>query len=157
MTTFKAQTQINAMTMGKKDNPVIVIKELERILHKYASVPFARVNETMLVAHLIKIAPESYSQTIAKNAPEAQQQGHQTTLSSLKTDMSSVYVVMSKGKWMKQAPLEIQHGLTTKEGTVTNKTMEKAMRDTVDEAMENGRHKAWEENQGAKEQLQWED
>ena len=52
----------------------------------------------MLVAHLIKIAPEAYSQTIAKNATDAQAMGHQTTLASLKTDLSSVYVVMSKGK-----------------------------------------------------------
>ena len=52
----------------------------------------------MLIAYLIKIAPESYSQTIAKNTSEVQRLGNQTTLASLKADMSSVYAVMSKGK-----------------------------------------------------------
>ena len=84
MTTFKAQTQIDQVTMGKRDNPTNVIEKLEEIMHWYAAVPFAGVNETMLVAHLIKIAPEAYSPTIAKNAAEAQTHGCQTTLASLK-------------------------------------------------------------------------
>ena len=104
---------------------------------KYAGVPFAGVNNTMLVAHLIKIAPEAYSQTIAKNASEAQALGNQTTLESLKTNMSSVYAVMSKGKWEKKQPLEIQHGLIAKEETIKSKNMEKTIKDAVKEAMKN--------------------
>ena len=84
MTTFKAQMQINKVTMGKRDNPTPVIKELERIKHKYEAVLLAGVNKTMLIAHLIKIAPESYSQIIAKNTLEAQRLGNQTTLASLR-------------------------------------------------------------------------
>ena len=49
--------------------------------------------------------------------------------------MSSVYVVMSKGKWEKQPPLEIQHGLATKEVESKGKSMEKAIKEAVDDAM----------------------
>ena len=56
-------------------------------------------------------------------------------LASLKMDMSSIYVVMSKGKWEKQQPLEIQHGLTTKEEMNKGKSMEKAIKEAVDNAM----------------------
>ena len=98
MATFKAQTQIDQIIIGKQENPALVIEKLEDIMHKYARVPFAGVNKTMLVAHLIKIAPEAYRQTIAKNILEAQALGNQITLATLKTDMSSVYMVMSKGK-----------------------------------------------------------
>ena len=135
MTMFKAKTQINQITMGKQDNPTVVINKLERIMHWYAGVPFAGVNKTMLVAHLIKIAPEIYSQTIAKNAADAQALGCQTTLASLKTDMSSVYAVMSKGKWEKQQLLEIQHGLATREEGSKGKSMEKAIKEAVEDAM----------------------
>ena len=31
MTTFKVQTQINTVTMGKRNNPVVVIEGLEQI------------------------------------------------------------------------------------------------------------------------------
>ena len=61
MTTFKAQTQIDKVTIGKRDSPMPVVEELERIKHKYKAVLFAGVNKTMLIAHLIKIVPESYS------------------------------------------------------------------------------------------------
>ena len=50
--------------------------------------------------------------------------------------MSSIYAVMSKGKWSKQQPLEIQHSLTTKEAAVTNKSMERVVKEAVDKAME---------------------
>ena len=45
MTTFKAQIQINQVTMGKQDNLTVVIKKLEEIMHQYAGVPFAGVNK----------------------------------------------------------------------------------------------------------------
>ena len=104
-------------------------------MHWYVGVSFAGMNKTMLVAHLIKIAPKAYSQTIAKNAADAQGQGCQITLASLKTDMCIVYTVMSKGKWEKQQLLEIQHGLTGKEEGSKGKSMEKTIRDAVDDAM----------------------
>ena len=102
---------------------------------QYKTIPFTGVTKTMLVAYLIKIAPESYSQTIAKTTQKVQRLGNYPTLASLKADMSSMYAVMSKGKWLKQQPLEIQHGLTVKEETEASKTMEKAVKAAVDQAI----------------------
>ena len=58
-------------------------------------------------------------------------------------DMSSVYVVMSKGKWTKQAPLEIQHRLTAKDKVGKEKSMEKAIKEAVNAAM-----KDWQAKNG---------
>ena len=62
--------------------------------------------------------------------------------------MSSVYVVMSKGKWSKQPSLEIQHGLIPKEEMAKESSMEKAIKEAVENAMSKWQAK----EQGGKQQ-----
>ena len=59
MATFKTQILIDAVTMRKKKDPAMVIKKLANIIHKYEGVLFVGINETMLILHLIKIAPKA--------------------------------------------------------------------------------------------------
>ena len=64
--------------------------------------------------------------------------------------MSSMYAVMSKGKWAKTPLLEIQYGLTTKDKPTEEKSMEKTIREAVNVAMSNWQKK----NEGGKKEVE---
>ena len=66
-------------------------------------------------------------------------------------DMKGVYAVMSKGKWARQQPLDIQHGLVATNKKTESKTLDQAIQGVVKKDIEKWQKKTGVANQQKRE------